>query len=232
MFGPGRTSTSQMDPGLQLQDGHVVLCPRSDDEGDSVIINFTPALRSASDISVAQTTYTNAEPYYQDYYDYICKIVEQHPDIDALKDYLEQPDDPSKERTAVHVVDFVSSTTNPLHPIIHGVCTNAEEVQTLFDEQDDVVELRLVVVSHEQEIDREILKAVGFELDIDPRVFIEHMGSMFPNPSAYFATPYLPSEAISSPIEIHFGGGKSTAVLLHPEEANVKIVTGMPNIAP
>ncbi|KAK6359990.1 hypothetical protein TWF696_001111 [Orbilia brochopaga] len=193
----------------------------------SVIIDFTPAIPSipstASELSLPETDL--AEALYADYYDYICKIVPQHPDIHALKCYLERQGDLGDQKTAVHIVDFVSLDLNLLHPIIHGVCTNAEEVRTMLEEQDDVVELRLLVVSHDKEIDREILKTIGYEMDIDPRIFIEHMGTLFPRPSTYFATPYLPSEAVNSPIEIHFGGGKSTAVLLQRGNTRVKTNT-------
>ncbi|KAF3934656.1 hypothetical protein ABW20_dc0103487 [Dactylellina cionopaga] len=190
---------------------------------ESITLNFTPALRSTSELSLPETQ--ASEFLYADYYDYVCKIVHQHPDIDALKCYLERQDEAEDKKTTVYIVDFLCSNASPLQPIIHGVCNNAEDVQATLDEQDDVVELRLVVVSHEKGIDREILKTIGYEMDIDPRIFIEHMGTLFPKPSTYFATPYLPSEAARSPIEIHFGGGKSTAVLLQPGESRVKTNT-------
>ncbi|KAJ6260765.1 hypothetical protein Dda_4994 [Drechslerella dactyloides] len=191
---------------------------------ESVVIDFTPVINSTpSELSLAETD--PIEGLYTDYYDYICKIVHQHPDIYALKCYLERQADLGDQKTAVHIVDFASSNPSLLQPIIHGVCTNAGEVQTMLDEQDEIVELRLLVVSHDKEIDREILKTIGYEMDIDPRVFIEHMGTLFPRPLTYFATPYLPSEATNSPIEIHFGGGKSTAVLLQPGSAKVKTNT-------
>ncbi|KAK6338468.1 hypothetical protein TWF730_002531 [Orbilia blumenaviensis] len=193
---------------------------------ESLTIDFTPVLRTGSELSLPETQ--TSEVLYGDYYDYICKVVHQHPDIDALKCYLERGCRDSAEGdgpTTVYFVDFVSSNGSLWQPIIHGVCSNAEEVQTMLDEQDDVVELRLIVVSHDKEIDREILKTLGYELDIDPRLFIEHMGTLFPKTSTYFATPYLPSEAAKSPIEIHFGGGKSTAALLEPGKARVSTNT-------
>lgn len=191
---------------------------------ESLTINLTPVLRTGSELSLPETQ--TSEVLYEDYYDYICKVVHQHPDIDALKCYLERQDDAGDEKpTAVYFVDFVSSNGSLWQPIIHGVCANAEEVQTMLDEQDDVVELRLIIVSHDKAIDQEILKTLGYELDIDPRLFIEHMGTLFPKASTYFATPYLPSEAAKSPIEIHFGGGKSTAALLEPGKARVSTNT-------
>ncbi|KAF3184779.1 hypothetical protein TWF788_005028 [Orbilia oligospora] len=191
---------------------------------ESLTINFTPALRTGSELSLPETQ--TSEVLYEDYYDYICRVVHQHPDIDALKCYLERHDDAGDEKpTTVCFVDFVSSNGSLWQPIIHGVCANAEEVRTMLDEQDDVVELRLIIVSHDKAIDRNILKTLGYELDIDPRLFIEHMGTLFPKTSTYFATPYLPSEAAKSPIEIHFGGGKSTAALLEPGKARVSTNT-------
>ncbi|KAF3906784.1 hypothetical protein AA313_de0207393 [Arthrobotrys entomopaga] len=206
-------------------DTHADICVSENGSAESLTLNLLPALRST--ISIPETQISQFEVIYADYFEYICSIVHQHPDIAALKHYLERHQEGQEEqKTAVYFVDFISTNSSFLQPIIHGVCTNADEVQTMLEEQDElVVELRLVVVSHEKEIDCEILKTIGYAMDIDPRIFIEHMGTLFPKPSTYFATPYLPSEAIRSPIEIHFGGGKSTAVLLRPDEAKVGVNT-------
>ncbi|KAK6526487.1 hypothetical protein TWF694_005072 [Orbilia ellipsospora] len=206
-------------------DVHADIYVSENGTAESLTLNLPPALRST--ISIPETQVSQFEVIYEDYFEYICAIVHQHPDIAALKYYLERHQEGQEEqKTAVYFVDFISTSSSVLQPIIHGVCTNAEEVQTMLDEQDElVVELRLVVVSHEKEINCEILKTIGYAMDIDPRIFIEHMGTLFPKPSTYFATPYLPSEAIRSPIEIHFGGGKSTAVLLKPGDAKVGVNT-------
>ncbi|EPS38888.1 hypothetical protein H072_7363 [Dactylellina haptotyla CBS 200.50] len=206
-------------------DIHGDICAFENSSVESLTLTFAaPELRSTSIISLPETQ-SSEDPLYRDYYDYVCQIVHRHPDIDALKCYLEREDGSDEGKTTVYFIDFIGSNPNPMQPIIHGICHNAEEVQTMLDELDEVVELRLIVVSHEKEIDRQILKTIGYDLDIDPRIFIEHMGTLFPKPSTYFATPYLPSEAARSPIEIHFGGGKSTCVLLQPGDARVKTNT-------
>lgn len=125
---------------------------------------------------------------------------QRNPCVSTLLDYLESDD--HEQRVAIKLLDFFNHKHNP-HPSDISYDDLEELLRTGVDERSGL-RGRIVII---EDLTRELVKFLGFKLDIDPIFFASHIRA--PNPwQVDFQTPDValpPSRSKASEfINVHY----------------------------